>query len=115
MIIKTIIAAGPIVFLKLSENKSGSYDAIITASGQKIKHFDEFHPKNAGFLNYTQIVDLFEDDPIRVSPRKQWCSSFYAPKGSTTETASCIMLMDTEREAEINLGENYPFGPLSTG
>lgn len=28
---------------------------------------------------------------------------------------SCVMLMDTEREKEINLGITYPFEPLGVG
>jgi len=35
LIINTVVAMGPIIFLKLAENKVGQYDAVFVPSGNK--------------------------------------------------------------------------------
>ncbi len=42
LIINTVIDMGPIVFLKLSENEIGQFDAIITPNEFTIENFDSF-------------------------------------------------------------------------
>ena len=53
LLIKTITAKGPIVFLKIGESSSGQYDAVITPTNSYFEDFDDYSDTIGIYLNYT--------------------------------------------------------------
>ena len=51
------------------------------------------------------------EDGIQLPPRT-FVYKFFEP---TSSTGSCVMLMDTQREADIGLASRYKFEPLKDG
>ena len=69
------------------------------------------------YFNYTQVVSLY-GNKYNIAPRTHRCNQNI----SNSENAEvqfvdvgCIVLIDTEREKEIGLGKDYPFGKLGPG
>ena len=96
MIIHTITASGPVIFLKLAESSVGQYDAILTPNMVELDDYNEFTNDDSQYFNYSRIFDLYQDD-LNISPRKQFCDTTFQKSGYSS-TDGCIMLMDTNRE-----------------
>jgi hypothetical protein len=70
------VSFGPIIFLKIGENKEGQYDALILPRFTRFdNNFDSFENIKGNYLNYTQ-VDLVTQDTYNLSPRKVFGSTF---------------------------------------
>ena len=102
VIIKTVVALGPIIFLKLGENSVGQYDAILQP------------PSSQVYLNYTQFVTKYSIDEYNVAPRKNFPSTDVTNDVTSVNNAQFILL-DTAREAQIGLGTRWPYQPLKGG
>lgn len=68
LLIKTITAKGPIVFLKIGESTAGQYDAVIVSTQTSFDSLEGFD-SDGHFLNYTQVQDLYQNK-YNLAPRK---------------------------------------------
>ena len=70
IIVNSIIAKGPLVFLSLGEQLNGSYDAVLGSEyrGTDMADWSHSESNNNWNLNYTQIQELYGDD-LNLSPR----------------------------------------------
>jgi hypothetical protein len=126
LVINTIVSFGPIIFLKIGENKVGQYDALILPRHTRFdNNFDSFENIKGNYLNYTQ-VDRVTQDAYNLSPRKVFGSTFIYTEKQTGKISTnffkesdhslgSLVLIDTEREKEIGVGTNYPFDAMSQG
>lgn len=83
LVINTIVAKGPIVFLTLSEAAQGEIDAIITSTrAGSIDIGSSGFTTNGQYLNYTRFLELqlpenretFDQDmTLYITPRKTFC------------------------------------------
>ena len=60
LIINTVIAKGPIIFLKLAETNQGEFDGIYTPAEHRLKSYNNYYNEDGYFLNYTQIFALYD-------------------------------------------------------
>ena len=69
------MAQGPVVFLKISEEQVGEFDAIMVPVPYETRSFDNGWGCCGAsyFLNYTDIVDLPDFD-YNLAPRMHRCS-----------------------------------------
>ena len=67
LVVSTIVAQGPIIFLSLAQAESGEMDvwyAATTADNYKLNDLRDLR----NFFNYTQITDLYGDS-YNLAPR----------------------------------------------
>ena len=116
MIIKTVVALGPIIFLKLGENDVGQYDAYLAPT------------IGNDYLNYTHFVEKYSVNEYNVAPRIYFegcdvSSSLPSSKNKkaikdsigTSINNAKVLYIDTAREAEIGLGTRWPYEPIPSG
>ena len=112
LIINTVVQMGPIVFLKLAENKIGEYDAIFVPNDNT--------DDNTVFWNYTKVMDTTHSQ-YNFSPRKVFEYSNLASdtptKSNPTATTftGFVSFIDTAKEKKIGIGTEFPFPPQKKG
>ena len=76
LIINTIIGFGPIIFLRLGEQKVGQYDAIFLPLGTEYSDYntyDNSNTTNTTFLNFTSVSlhnNATQNPTFNLAPRK---------------------------------------------
>ena len=129
VVVNTIIAKSPLIFLKLGEAQSGGYDGVFMNQElySATTNFYSLSANNNHMLNYTHILELY-DDEYNLSPRTQFQNvlASKSPKSSLTSEderldssiktfVGKLLAMDTEREREIGLTPKWPFSALNEG
>ena len=101
LIVVSITEKGPTIFLRLSEKTTGEFDAEFENSA-----------KENYFLNYTQAQSV-TDKRYNLAPRMHYYDSTYVVTLGFKNAR--LAVIDTDREKEIGLGTQYPYGPLGSG
>ena len=117
LLVNTITEKTPLIFLKLGEKTTGEIDCIFSPGNEGIYNDNDYsnHDAIPEFLNYTQIHSISPDDNF--APRKL-LPSVYARaevEHKTEEAHVELTLIKTELEKQIELGVEYPYGPLGKG
>eukprot|EP01114_Cavostelium_apophysatum_P002845 TRINITY_DN1253_c0_g3_i1.p1 TRINITY_DN1253_c0_g3~~TRINITY_DN1253_c0_g3_i1.p1 ORF type:complete len:1241 (+),score=361.47 TRINITY_DN1253_c0_g3_i1:25-3723(+) len=105
-LLQNAIDKSPIVFLKLSEDQVGEYDLLLTPKvDQNSQSF---------WLNSTDISEKLKDAPLAVGAAPRWVmlGRIYNALDGTQNTSTSILVIDTEKEKEINLGRGWKHPPL---
>lgn len=108
LVVTTIVAQGPIVFVSLVQVDTGEIDVFYTSQNrcwpedvnvcpQVLNLFAE----QAKVLNFTQIQHLY-DDEFNLAPR------FQASSGNK----GLVCFIDLEQEKAINVGVDWPYPDL---
>lgn len=72
LVINTLVAKGPIIFLKMAQGNQGEYDGIITSSQITTSFNSVAYNREGIFINYTRIAELYQEK-YNLSPRKYIC------------------------------------------
>ena len=102
IVVNSIIAKGPLVFLSLGQQLNGSYDAILSPVFTGSLSWGGTDSNNFDMFNYTHINELYDED-LYLSPRH----AFFADASNSTgpfEKGIHLVFLDTERENQINIG-----------
>ena len=102
IVVNSIIAKGPLVFLSLGQQLNGSYDAILSPVYYGSLAWGGIDSNNFDLFNYTHISELYEED-LNLSPR----NAFFGEGSNSTATFEKgihLVFLDTEREKQINIG-----------
>ena len=67
VIVNSVISKGPLIFLSLAEGLQGGYDGII--HGDYENHHFGHTQQTTRLLNYTQVLELYSDESVNLSPR----------------------------------------------
>ena len=119
LVLKTVVSQGALIFLMLGEKDSGEMDFYLVSTpltrNTSYLSLDDYHRDNA-FINFTKFGELMhssnseeEDNPYDTSVVRTYINGYSISK------QIYLMLIDTEREKDIELGRSYPFGKLSEG
>lgn len=71
LVINTIVARGPIIFLKMAEANNGEIDGVVTPSQTLALGLDD-DQTGVKFLNYTRVTELYQTE-YNLAPRKTIC------------------------------------------
>lgn len=93
LVISTIVARGPIIFLKLAEAAEGEIDGVITATSSTINGIGLGVNSGEMFINLTRIEEVYPGK-YRLSPRKTFCGT----KMGSDHTNRAILDADDETE-----------------
>ena len=96
IVVNSIIAKGPLVFLSLGQQLNGSYDAILSPVFYGSQDWGGTDSNNFDLFNYTHINELYDED-LNLSPRHAFTCVGYNST-STFEKSIHLVFLDTERE-----------------
>ena len=122
LVAKTIIHQGTLIFLIIGEKDSGEMDFYLTPKvvtrNSSLLTIDDYHRDNA-FINFTKFEEVMKNpnnvheeennNPFDTSVIRTYFSG-YSPFNELY-----LVLIDTEREKEIELGRSYPYNKLREG
>ena len=115
LVAKTIVSQGSLIFLMIGERDSGEMDFYITPVSRirnsSYSKIDDYHIDNA-FINFTKYGEIMResekennnDDDIKNPYDTSIIRTYYS--GMTKNNQIYLMLIDTEREKEIELGRS---------
>ena len=63
-------------------------------------------------MNYTRVKELYGTDKFNIAPRYHKCFTQIKEFPIEGEHGINLMMWDTDREREINIGTSYPFDAL---
>ena len=124
LVAKTIVSQGSLIFLMIGERDSGEMDFYITPVSRirnsSYSKIDDYHIDNA-FINFTKYGEIMresekennKDDDIKNPYDTSIIRTYY--NGISKNKLIYLMLIDTEREKEIELGRSYPYNKLNEG
>jgi hypothetical protein len=114
LLVNTITEKTPLIFLKLGEKTTGEIDCIFSPGDNGVYNDEDYSFLNNGgqFLNYTQIHALSPEDNF--APRKLFTSSSVSAEVENVAKSVNVglTLIKTDLEKSIELGVEYPYGPL---
>ena len=121
LVAKTIISQGSLIFLMLGEKESGEIDFYISPSTKVRTAYPE-KPEDYyidyAFINFTLYSELMSKNDEEFSkmqnPLKTSTPRIYL-NGVTTIGQIYLMLIDTNKEKEMELGRSYPYKKLNEG
>ena len=119
LVAKTVVSQGALIFLMLGEKDSGEIDFYIQprplTRNNIYSSLDDYHRDNS-FINFTKYGETMssyssekEANPFNTSAMRTYYN------GRTYSNFIYLMLIDTEREKDIELGRSYPYGKLKEG
>ena len=119
LVAKSVVSQGSLIFLMLGEKDSGEIDFYMmpTPLTRNTSYFnlDDYHKDNA-FINFTKYGELLSSEKLEKEANPYDTSTIRTYlNGFGTSKALYLMLIDTEKEREIELGRDYPYGKLSEG
>ena len=121
LVAKTIVNKGSLIFLMLGEKESGEIDFILTPSvktrNSTLFTIDDFHRDNA-FINFTEYREIMkESENIEKDMKNPYDNSVIRTyyKGYSQYNELILLLIDSEKEKEIELGRSYPYNKLKPG
>jgi len=71
LVINTVVAKGPIIFLKMAEASNGEIDGVVTPSKTTALGLDQ-DTTGIKFLNYSRVTELYGTE-YNLAPRKTFC------------------------------------------
>jgi hypothetical protein len=78
VVINTIVARGPIIFLKMAEGTEGQIDGYVVSTYEKSTDItSNSFTQDGNFLNYSRVFELYQDKYF-LSPRKQFCNARFS-------------------------------------
>ena len=124
LVAKTVVSQGSLIFLMLGEKDAGEIDFYIISSvstrNNSLNNIDDYHRDNA-FFNFTKYEKIMKEsklddeenynykNPIDTSTVRTYYDGY-----SLTDKLY-LMLIDTDRERDIELGRAYPYKKLNEG
>ena len=124
LVAKTIVSQGSLIFLMLGEKDSGEIDfyinPIASLRNRTISKIDDYYKDNT-FINFTKFEEIMkksskeeeEEDDIKNPFDTSVVRTYY--DGYSPYYKLYLMLIDTDREKDIELGRAYPFNKLKKG
>ena len=123
LVAKTVVGQGSLIFLMLGERDSGEIDfyinTIVSTRNKSLETIDDYHVDNA-FFNFTKYEEIMKE-----SEKEEKDKHFKNPFDTSTVRTYYngysrydqiyVMLIDTEKEKEIEMGRAYPYGKLKEG
>ena len=125
LVAKTIVSQGSLIFLMIGERDSGEMDFYITPVSRirnsSYSKIDDYHIDNA-FINFTKYGEIMKESEKENNKDKDDIKNPYDTSiirtyynGISKNKLIYLMLIDTEREKEIELGRSYPYNKLNEG
>ena len=122
LVAKSIITQGSLIFLMLGEKDSGEIDFFLTpivrTRNSSLLKIDDYHRDNA-FINFTLYEEIMKDEdeedknnepnPYNTSVVRTYFNGF------SPYHQIYLVLIDTDKEKEIDLGRSYPYKKLKEG
>ncbi len=122
LVAKTVVSQGSLIFLMIGEKDSGEIDFYInpsvTTRNSSLSKLDDYHRDNA-FINFTKYEELMkesetdEKDDIQNPFDNSVIRTYY--QGYSPYSQLYLMLINTEKEKDIELGRSYPYSKLKEG
>ena len=119
LVAKAIVGQGSLIFLMLGEKDSGEIDFYLLPTtltrNTSYASLDDYHRDNAfiNFTKYGQIMSSYnkkkEPNPFNTSTMRTYLN------GISSNKVIYLMLIDTNRERDIELGRAYPYEKLNEG
>ena len=119
LIAKTVVAQGSVIFLMIAERRYGERDIILYTypferKNNKLNFTDYYF--DYAFINNSKFIEKMsnftdENNPSLTSTVRIILKGNDLKHGNVIN----IVLINTTREKEIELGRNYPFHPLKRG
>jgi hypothetical protein len=99
LVINTLVARGPIIFLKLAESSEGEIDGTIEPT---------FVNNEQVYLNYSRVEEVF-NTTYNLSPRKQYCGvSLFSDNSDPLLRANSVAQDNWESQFDTQTGlPNY--------
>ncbi len=119
LIAKTIVTQGALIFYMIAEKRYGEMDIILFTYASERNYIkmnpEDFYYDHA-FINYTKFNEKMsnysgENNPSLTSTMR----IFYNGNTLFKNQYLRILLINTTREREIELGRNYPYQPMKKG
>jgi hypothetical protein len=124
-LLQTAISKAPIIFVKLSEDQVGEYD-LVSYSSHSVNYWFTLHQLltpdfesvtgfDNMFLNQTYIEQQIKNEPLVAGTTPRWVTLSKAINPKTQKNSSVtILIIDSRKESEINLGRAWKKPPLGT-
>ena len=122
LVAKTVVSQGSLIFLMLGERESGEVDfyilPIVSTRNSSSSNVDDYHRDNA-FFNFTKYEEIMKKS--EEEDHDNFKNPFYTSvvrtyyDGYSPSDNLYLMLIDTEKEREIELGRAYPYKKLREG
>ena len=120
LVAKTVVSQGTLIFLMLGEKDSGEIDFYITSTtlirNSSYIDIEDYYHDNS-FINFTKYEELMfseenskkEANPFNTSTIRTYYN------GVSNHKLVYLMLIDTDKERDIELGRSYPYDKLKEG
>ena len=125
LVAKTVVNQGSLIFLMIGERNSGEIDfsisPVVSVRNSSYSQIDDYHEDNA-FINFTKYEELLKesDDEEELNNKNEQnpfdtstIRTYY--NGFSPYNQLYLMLIDTEKEKDIELGRAYPYNKLKEG
>ena len=120
LISKTVVTQGSLIFLMLGEKETGEMDIILipikNERSRRHKNITDYFIDYA-FINYTQYISILSGkNDIKDSLNTTTIRSEFTGKVGVEGTKSAnVVLINTTKEKQIELGRSYPYEPMKEG
>lgn len=120
LVAKSIIRQGTLIFLIIAEKNSGEMDFYLTPKvntrNSSLLKIEDYYRDNA-FINFTKYEEVMKKEDNEEKKSNPFDTSTIRTyfEGYSTYNELYLMLIDTEREKEIELGRSYPYNKLKEG
>ena len=119
LVAKAIVSQGALIFLMLGEKDSGEIDFYLSPTpltrNSSYETLDDYHRDNA-FINFTKYGELMSSDNRKKEPNPLNTSTMRTYiNGVGSNKRIYLLLIDTNRERDIELGRAYPYEKLNEG
>ena len=120
LVVNTVVDQGPIIFVNLAQQESGEMDVWFTGSircygsaicPQEMNTYPVANNMNSGYMNYTQLVELY-GYKYNLAPRTHL--TFFPDSAPVVDTHGYAQIsggglyyLDLKRESDINLGTSW--------
>ena len=119
LVAKTIVTQGGLIFFMIGERRYGEMDILLYTYPNERNYIksnpEDFYYDHA-FINYTKFNEKMsnytgENNPSLTSTIRIFYTGYTLIKSQVLR----IILINTTREREIELGRNYPYEPMKKG
>ena len=119
LVAKAIVSQGALIFLMIGEKDSGEIDFYLTPTtitrNTSYTSLDDYHRDNA-FINFTKYGQIMSSENSKKEPNPFSTSTMRTYlDGIGNNKRIYLLLIDTDREREIELGRAYPYKKLNEG
>uniref|UniRef100_A0A6T6YUC0 ABC3 transporter permease C-terminal domain-containing protein n=1 Tax=Bicosoecida sp. CB-2014 TaxID=1486930 RepID=A0A6T6YUC0_9STRA len=100
-LLQSVVQRSPLIFMRLQEDQTGDADMVLTPETSA----DSASP----FLNASEISHILRNNPhvIGAAPRWLLLGSVLRQDEPLVNTSAWILIIDSEKEAEIGIGRNW--------